>query len=136
MVGFPDIYGPSAPLSTSRAEKVPLCPAAESAGEFVVCLLCGRRRPNARHQSQSQRGSENAGPWPVHHREQAPPLGDAPREPIAIGVEGDDPTPGIAAEANGVAGPLVRPRHREQAPPLGDAPREPIAVGVEGGMQT
>lgn len=26
---FPDIYGPSAPISTSRVEKVPLCPAAE-----------------------------------------------------------------------------------------------------------
>ena len=32
------------------------------------------------------------------------PLGNAPCGPSTIGAEGDDPTPGIAAEANGVAG--------------------------------
>ena len=38
-----------------------------------------------------------------HIVNRALPLGNAPCGPSTIGAEGDDPTPGIAAEANGVA---------------------------------
>ena len=62
------------------------------------------------------------------------PLGNAPCGPSTIGAEGDDPTPGIAAEANGVASVDLAHGQRivNRALPLGNAPCGPSTIGAEG----